>query len=321
MSRTERGNRGERPRSASRAPLGSGWVMPLALAPPVAMALLTAGGRAAASSAGAEQTSTASALILIAASAVVCVALAWRRGRVEGPARTVPPALSCGLLFALTLSPATPPLKAVLALAMGWVLGRAVVGRNGQSLVHPAVLGYALLALSWPDAVADANLWLKADLGAGPEAWWALLAATDNPGALAAASPLAVVVGGAVAVALGALRWRPILGAPIGAAVALSVLWQPAFDAGVAVPLWGHLLLGSFPLGAVFIGGLPTAWVTTRLGQWGCGALFGFVVVLLRLAIPAHPDGTMGALLLMSIFAPLIDHAVSAARKREADDD
>ncbi|MCI0523580.1 MAG: RnfABCDGE type electron transport complex subunit D, partial [Bacteroidales bacterium] len=40
------------------------------------------------------------------------------------------------------------------------------------------------------------------------------------------------------------------------------------------------------------------------------GALTGIMVVIIRVFNPAYPEGTMLAILLMNVFAPLIDHFV-----------
>jgi Na+-transporting NADH:ubiquinone oxidoreductase subunit B len=48
----------------------------------------------------------------------------------------------------------------------------------------------------------------------------------------------------------------------------------------------------------------------TDAGRWIYGALIGFLVVLVRGANPVHPDGTILAVLLGNVFAPMIDSFV-----------
>ena len=48
----------------------------------------------------------------------------------------------------------------------------------------------------------------------------------------------------------------------------------------------------------------------TDPGRWGFGLLVGSLTVLVRVANPSYYEGVMFAILLASIFAPLIDHVV-----------
>ncbi|MDH3858804.1 MAG: RnfABCDGE type electron transport complex subunit D, partial [Gammaproteobacteria bacterium] len=70
--------------------------------------------------------------------------------------------------------------------------------------------------------------------------------------------------------------------------------------------------LGSFAFGAVFIACDPVASACTNPGRWIQGFLIAALVVLIRVANTTHPDAVIPALLLASIVAPLIDHAVLA---------
>ncbi|HYI77387.1 MAG TPA: RnfABCDGE type electron transport complex subunit D, partial [Chryseolinea sp.] len=46
------------------------------------------------------------------------------------------------------------------------------------------------------------------------------------------------------------------------------------------------------------------------------GALIGMMTVLIRVFNPAYPEGIMLAILLMNVFAPLIDYFVVGANKK-----
>jgi Na+-transporting NADH:ubiquinone oxidoreductase subunit B len=54
----------------------------------------------------------------------------------------------------------------------------------------------------------------------------------------------------------------------------------------------------------------PVSAAQTNTGKWIYGALTGIMVVIIRVFNPAYPEGTMLAILLMNVFAPLIDHYV-----------
>ncbi len=75
---------------------------------------------------------------------------------------------------------------------------------------------------------------------------------------------------------------------------------------------WWHLLLGSFAFGAVFLACDAVASCCTNPGRWIQGLMIGALLVLIRVANPTHPDAVIPAILLASITAPLIDHAVIA---------
>ena len=45
--------------------------------------------------------------------------------------------------------------------------------------------------------------------------------------------------------------------------------------------------------------------------------LIGFLAILIRVLNPAYPEGVMLAILLMNVFAPLIDHYIIEANIRK----
>jgi Na+-transporting NADH:ubiquinone oxidoreductase subunit B len=79
------------------------------------------------------------------------------------------------------------------------------------------------------------------------------------------------------------------------------------------IPAWEHLLLGGFAFGAVFMATDPVSAAQTPKGKIIYGFLIGFLAILIRVINPAYPEGVMLAILLMNVFAPLIDHYVLQA--------
>ena len=77
-----------------------------------------------------------------------------------------------------------------------------------------------------------------------------------------------------------------------------------------AMPWYWHLVSGGFAFGMMFMATDPVSASMTNLGRWYYGALIGFMVILIRVANPAFPEGMMLAILFANIFAPLIDHFV-----------
>jgi len=79
------------------------------------------------------------------------------------------------------------------------------------------------------------------------------------------------------------------------------------------LPAYQHLLLGGFAFGAVFMATDPVSAAQTARDKIIYGFLIGFLAVLIRVLNPAYPEGMMLAILLMNVFAPLIDHYVIEA--------
>jgi Na+-transporting NADH:ubiquinone oxidoreductase subunit B len=72
-------------------------------------------------------------------------------------------------------------------------------------------------------------------------------------------------------------------------------------------------MFGGFAFGAVFMATDPVSAAHTERGKWIYGFLVGLLSILIRVFNPAYPEGVMLAILLMNVFAPLIDHYVVQA--------
>jgi Na+-transporting NADH:ubiquinone oxidoreductase subunit B len=79
------------------------------------------------------------------------------------------------------------------------------------------------------------------------------------------------------------------------------------------VPFWWHFVLGGWAFGMVFMATDPVSAAATNTGRYIYGFFVGVFVVLVRVVNPAYPEGMMLAILLMNVFAPLIDHYVVKA--------
>ena len=62
----------------------------------------------------------------------------------------------------------------------------------------------------------------------------------------------------------------------------------------------------------------PVTSAHTEKGKWIYGFLIGVLSILFRVLNPAYPEGVMLAILLMNLFAPLIDYFIiqSAIKRR-----
>jgi Na+-transporting NADH:ubiquinone oxidoreductase subunit B len=75
-------------------------------------------------------------------------------------------------------------------------------------------------------------------------------------------------------------------------------------------PAYYHWLMGGFAFGAVYMATDPVSAAQTERGKWIYGLLIGAFTVILRVFNPAYPEAVMLSILLMNVFAPLIDHIV-----------
>jgi Na+-transporting NADH:ubiquinone oxidoreductase subunit B len=81
-------------------------------------------------------------------------------------------------------------------------------------------------------------------------------------------------------------------------------------NALMEMPFWEHLILGGFAFGAVYMATDPVTATQTEKGKWIYGFLIGVFAILIRVFNPGYPEGVMLAILLMNVFAPLIDHYI-----------
>jgi Na+-transporting NADH:ubiquinone oxidoreductase subunit B len=83
----------------------------------------------------------------------------------------------------------------------------------------------------------------------------------------------------------------------------------------MSVPAHYHLVMGGLAFGAVYMATDPVSASHTEIGKWIYGLLIGVMTIIIRVFNPAYPEGIMLAILLMNVFAPLIDYYVVQANK------
>ena len=239
------------------------------------------------------------------------------------------------LLFTLLLPGSAPFSHVVYGMSFAILLGKAIFGGDGKSFLSPALLGVAIVQVSFPSAAGQHPLWQglagyagsdaialfhrggEAALAeAGIDLWTSFVGSTS--GTLGTTSVLAVMLGAGLLLLTRIISWRLLLAQLIGLSVVATLFNLTGADSGAStMPLHWHLLLGSFAFGAVFIACDPVASCCTNPGRWIQGLLIGALVVLIRVANSTHPDAVIPAMLLASITAPLIDHAVIAWNIRQ----
>ena len=239
------------------------------------------------------------------------------------------------LLFTLLLPGAAPFFHIAFGMSFAILLGSAIFGGDGKTFLSPALLGIAILQVSFPDVGGPHPLWQGMAGYAGSDAIAlfhrggeeALAAAGidlgsafvgSGAGGMGTTSVLAVAFGAALLLVTRVIAWRLLLAQLLGLCVVAIVFNALGADSGVsAMPAYWHLLLGSFAFAAVFLACDPVASCCTNPGRWIQGFLIGALVVLIRVGNANHPDAVIPAMLLASILAPLIDHAVIAINIRQ----
>lgn len=239
-----------------------------------------------------------------------------------------------GLLFPLTLPATTPLWQAALGITFGVVVAKEVFGGTGRNFLNPALAGRAFLFFAYPAQISGDAVWTAVDgfSGATPlgalatggmsavsaQTSWSQAFLGTIPGSMGETSTLACLLGAAVLLVTGIASWRIMLSMLAGAtglATLLYVVGSPTNPAFQLPPQW-HLVLGGFAFGLVFMATDPVTAAMTRGGQLIYGFLIGVLVILVRVINPAFPEGTMLAILLGNVFAPLVDHYVVRAHIR-----
>jgi Na+-transporting NADH:ubiquinone oxidoreductase subunit B len=244
------------------------------------------------------------------------------------------------LLFSLCLPPTLPLWKAALGSGLAFAVGKEIFGGLGRNLLNPPLTGLAFLYFAYPGDLSGSAIWVAVDgwSGATPlsvahrsglaglEAAgldWSAVLLGDVPGAMGATSALACAFGASVLLATGVASWRILAGGLLGLAGGVWLIQLIGGQGPAAeLPWTWHALSGGFAFGLVFLATDPVSSATTNPGRLLYGALIGFLIVVIRLANPAHREGVMLAILLGNVFAPLIDQVVGRiqmGRRRDFD--
>jgi Na+-translocating ferredoxin:NAD+ oxidoreductase subunit D len=197
-----------------------------------------------------------------------------------------------GLIMALFCPPAVPWWILVFGVFLAIFVGKQIFGGMGGYPMHPAMVGWLILVLSWQHQLYPVG---SASIGA-PHA--AVIAIT--------------AIGGIGLVLSGYVRWQIPLGVLLGAAVA-TLLFGGALEGGILEQLFtGHLMLMAF-----FIGTDTTSSPANRLAGFLFGLTLGLLVMLIR-AYGVWPDAVPFAVVLANVLNPLLDRIRPKVSRLEA---
>ena len=285
-------------------------------------------------------------LTLASVTALVLETIAVRlRGWPAKPFLMDGSALVTAWLLALSLPPIAPWWLIVVGTFFAIVVAKHLYGGLGNNLFNPAMVGYAVLIISFPVqmtqwsaplSLAGAHLSL---LDSAQYIFTGILPDGLKLDAISSATPLDTLrtqlqlehtvreitrlpifgsmggTGGEAVVLMfllgGLYLWLArIITWHIPAAF-LAGLWITGglfhiSDPDRYISPWFHLATGGVMLGAFFIATDPVTGATTPRGKLIFGAGIGILTYLIR-TLGGYPDGVAFAVLLMNIMVPLID--------------
>jgi Na+-transporting NADH:ubiquinone oxidoreductase subunit B len=245
--------------------------------------------------------------------------------------------LVSGMLIPLVVPVDVPLWMVALACIFAVILGKEVFGGTGMNILNPALLARAFLFFAYPTYMSGDKIWVAdsaavdgvtgetvlGSLAAGQQIFEGGTAVRSYsvmdaflgfiPGSIGETSALAILIGAVILLVTGIASWRIMLSAVIGGAVMGLIFNAFSLNALMALPWWQHMIVGGFAFGVVFMATDPVTGTQTTRGKYIYGFLIGFFAIMIRVFNPAYPEGIMLAILLMNVFAPLIDHYVVQA--------
>ncbi len=236
--------------------------------------------------------------------------------------------LVSGIIIPMIIPINTPLWMLALAVAFSVIFAKEIFGGTGMNIFNVALITRAFLFFSYPSVMTgDDQVWIAQSTICGlgynvPDTFTAAtplgIAATGGsvenicsavtgliPGSIGETSVIAIALGALLLLWTGVASWKIMCSVFVGGA-----LMGYVFQAAGLTPLhwYDQLVLGGFCFGAVFMATDPVTSARTECGKYIYGFLIGVVAVMVRVLNPGYPEGMMLAILLMNLFAPLIDY-------------
>ncbi len=257
--------------------------------------------------------------------------------------------LVTGMLIPLVMPASIPLWQVAIATIFAVIIGKEAFGGTGMNVLNVALTARAFLYFAYPSQISG-EVWTFLGDGAKTVSGYSgatplALAAqsTGNvvsdfnsfgagwadgiynfwnmflgimPGCIGETSTLMCLIGAAILVISGVGSWKIIVSVFLGAYGMGLFLNAVGSNPFTQMPAQYHLVIGGLAFGAVFMATDPVTASQTETGKWIYGLLIGIFTVLIRVFNPAYPEGIMLAILLMNVFAPLIDYFVVGANKK-----
>lgn len=253
--------------------------------------------------------------------------------------------LVTGILIPMICPVETPLWMLAVATAFAVIFAKEVFGGTGYNIVNVALVARAFLFFAYPAQMSGDDVFVATGtmFGFGPEVADGFTCATPLgqvaassgqpaeltgigghlitmwdafigliPGSFGETSTLCCMIGAAILLMSGIGSWRIMLSVLVGA---LFMGWianefaTPTYPASYLKP-GEQLLYGGLAFAGVFMATDPVTACRTKLGKLIYGFLIGVIAVIIRTYNNGYPEGAMLAVLLMNVFASLIDWMV-----------
>ena len=242
--------------------------------------------------------------------------------------------LVSGILIPMIVPVDCPLWILAVATAFSVIFAKEVFGGTGMNVFNVALITRAFLFFAYPTKMSGDAVWVSGDSifglgqsvdgltvatplgaaatsGAVPEFSWDMVTGLI-PGSIGETSVIAIALGAILLLWTGIASWKTMFSVFVGGAFMAWVFNTIGPDTPMAqMPWYEHLVLGGFCFGAVFMATDPVTSARTETGKYIFGFLIGVMAIIIRVLNPGYPEGMMLAILLMNIFAPLIDYCAS----------
>lgn len=253
--------------------------------------------------------------------------------------------LVTGFLIPLIVPVDTPLWMIAVATAFAVIFAKEVFGGTGMNIFNVALITRAFLFFAYPSAMSGDKVWIRTQdtfgfgggqvvdgfSGATPLGQIATSASPTIqiadmfghhfsfmdavtgfiPGSIGETSVIAIAIGAFLLLLTGVASWKTMLSVFAGGTLMALIFNHFGPDTAAAnLPWYYHLVLGGFAFGAVFMATDPVTSSRTETGKWIYGFLIGVMAIVIRVLNPGYAEGMMLAILLMNIFAPLLDYYV-----------
>lgn len=244
--------------------------------------------------------------------------------------------LVSGILIPMIVPVECPLWTLALATAFAVIFAKEVFGGTGMNVFNVALVARAFLFFAYPTKMSGESVWVSSDSICGlgqtvdgmtaatslgiastakvadayPAFSWDMVTGLI-PGSIGETSVIAILIGAVILLWTGIASWKTMLSVFVGGAVVAGLFNASGIDTAMANMLWyEHLVLGGFCFGAVFMATDPVTSARTETGKYIYGFLIGAMTIVIRVLNPGYPEGMMLSILLMNVFAPLIDYCV-----------
>ena len=226
-----------------------------------------------------------------------------------------------GLIFGMMLPATSPWWFVITGTFVAVIIGKMIFGGIGANPFNPALVGMAILMLSWKTLFDFDAAYVNYEFGftalaplaalkaSGASAIEGLFPISDlimgkQVGAIGSTFGLGLIIGGVYLILKGYIRWEIPVSFIIGIIVTAFCfnMANPDTYAGPMI----HLFSGYTLLGAFFLATETSSSPVNRIPMLLYGFFTAAMIILMR-SIGVYPDGTILAILLLNLVNPLID--------------